>query len=221
MGGELSGASWALPIHTIIGMFMEIQTFLDRSSLYFDLGCPPDWVEGETGIIEVNLATIATAQQKDLWLFATPKELYKKRKGVIVCIDLGKNSRQLHFNGDFPYGKDVFLLSFSYGKTLGKVDGIIYSIMYETKKYYACLLRKALNALMVDGCSTTREIKDFIFPSLILQYLESLSRSMATKLAFKQDNAMGNFKLQALNARILLGHLSKLCDDCDECKEIQ
>lgn len=196
---------------------MEVQAFIKDDALFYNLECPSNWIEGETGITYIHTAPLDDLHNKEKFGGVKFQEPYRKRKGKINLHDKGDGLP--FFRNNPPFGSMNFAITFYYDRKKDGSKDSLTTFIIDFTVYYKCLLRKALQALKTDNCSVTRDIKDFVFPSLIFQYLETVNRVSLikdgiidiTNTAF--DNQLG-INLQ------LFKELTKLCEDCEDCKEI-
>lgn len=196
---------------------MEIQAFIKDDALFYNLECPSDWIEGETGITYIHVAPLDDLHNRDKFGSVEFQEPYKKRRGKINLHDKGDGLP--FFEKNPPFGSMKFAVTFYYARNMSEADKSLTTFIIDFTVYYKCLLRKALQALKTDNCSVTKDIKDFVFPSLIFQYLETLNRvsllrnNIIDTTHTDFDNQLG-INLQ------LFKELSKLCEDCENCEEI-
>lgn len=196
---------------------MEIQAFIKDDALFYNLECPSDWIEGETGITYIHVAPLYDLHNRDKFGGVEFQEPYKKRRGKINLHDKGDGLP--FFEKNPPFGSMKFAVTFYYARNMSEADKSLTTFIIDFTVYYKCLLRKALQALKTDNCSVTKDIKDFIFPSLIFQYLETLNRVSLLRNTII-DTTHTDFDNQLGINLQLFKELNKLCKDCEDCEEI-
>ena len=196
---------------------MEIQAFIKDDTLFYNLECPPNWIEGETGITYIHVAPLDDFRNKEKFGGVEFQEPYKKRKGKINLHDKGDGLP--FFGNNPPSGSMKFAITFYYDRDMHGSGYSLTTFIIDFTVYYKCLLRKALQALKTDNCSVTKDIKDFIFPSLIFQYLETLNRVSLLKYGIIDITNTAFENQLGINLQ-LFKELSKLCEDCENCEEI-
>ena len=196
---------------------MDVQAFIKDDTLFYNLECPPNWIEGETGITYIHVAPLDDFRNKDKFGGVAFQEPYKKRKGKINLHDKGDGLP--FFRNNPPSGSMKFAITFYYDMDMHGSGYSLTTFIIDFTVYYKCLLRKALQALKIDKCSVTKDIKDFIFPSLIFQYLETLNRVSILKDGIIDITNTAFENQLGINLQ-LFKELSKLCEDCENCEEI-
>ena len=196
---------------------MEIQAFIKDDTLFYNLECPPNWIEGETGITYIHVAPLDDFRNRDKFGGVEFQEPYKKRKGEINLYNKGDGLP--FFINNPPSGSMKFAITFYYDRDMHGSGYSLTTFIIDFTVYYKCLLRKALQALKTDKCSVTKDIKDFIFPSLIFQYLETLNRVSILKYGIIDITNTAFENQLGINLQ-LFKELSKLCEDCENCEEI-
>ena len=196
---------------------MEIQAFIKDDTLFYNLECPPNWIEGETGITYIHVAPLDDFRNRDKFGGVEFQEPYKKRKGKINLYDKGDGLP--FFRNNPPSGSMKFAITFYYDRDMHGSGYSLTTFIIDFTVYYKCLLRKALQALKTDKCSVTKDIKDFIFPSLIFQYLETLNRVSILKDGIIDITNTAFENQLGINLQ-LFKELSKLCENCEDCEKI-
>lgn len=196
---------------------MEVQAFIKDDALFYNLECPSNWIEGETGITYIHTAPLDDLHNKEKFGGVEFQEPYKKRKGKINLHDKGDGLP--FFEKNPPFGNMKFAITFYYATNMSDTGKSLTTFPIDFTVYYGCLLRKVLQALKTDSCSVTKDIEDFIFLSLIFQYLETLNRVSLLKDSII-NTTNEHFNTQLGINRYLFKELTKLCEDCEDCKEI-